>query len=79
MDRAPLPDLNSLDREDLLALFIAQQEQLDSLISDRDEEIRRLEAELDPTDRHSPIRLMSCAPAASGSNTSSSWSTSCGM
>lgn len=47
MDRAPLPDLNSLDREDLLALFIAQQEQLDSLISDRDEEIRRLEAELD--------------------------------
>lgn len=47
MDRAPLPDLNSLDREDLLALFIAQQEQLDCLISDRDEEIRRLEAELD--------------------------------
>ncbi len=47
MDRAPLPDLNSLDREDLLALFIAQQEQLDSLIADRDAEIRRLEAELD--------------------------------
>ena len=47
MDRAPLPDLNSLDREDLLALFMAQQEQLDSLIADRDAEIRRLEAELD--------------------------------
>ena len=47
MDRAPLPDLNSLDREDLLALFTAQQEQLDSLIADRDAEIRRLEAELD--------------------------------
>jgi hypothetical protein len=47
MDRAPLPDLNSLDREDLLALFMAQQEQLDSLIADRDAEIRRLGAELD--------------------------------
>jgi hypothetical protein len=46
MDRASLPDLNSLDRDDLLALFMAQQEQLDSLIADRDAEIRRLEAEL---------------------------------
>lgn len=52
MDRAPLPDLNNLDREDLLALFMAQHEHLDSLIADRDAEIRRLEAELDsqPTD-----------------------------
>ena len=47
MDRAPLPDLDSLDRDALLALFIAQQEKLDSLIADRDAEVRRLEAELD--------------------------------
>jgi len=47
MDRAPLPDLNSLDRDALLALFTAQQEKIDSLIADRDAEVRRLEAELD--------------------------------
>jgi transposase len=47
MDRAPLSDLDSLDRDALLALFIAQQEKLDSLIADRDAEVRRLEAELD--------------------------------
>jgi len=47
MDRAPLPDLNSLDRDALLALFTAQQEKIDSLIADRDAELRRLEAELD--------------------------------
>jgi transposase len=47
MERAPFSDLNSLDRDALLALFIAQQEQLDSLIADRDAEVRRLEAELD--------------------------------
>ena len=47
MDRAPLPDLDSLDRDALLALFIAQQEKLDSLVADRDAEVRRLGAELD--------------------------------
>jgi transposase len=47
MDRAPVSDLDSLDRDALLALFIAQQEKLDSLIADRDAELRRLEAELD--------------------------------
>jgi transposase len=50
MDRAPLPDLDSLDRDALLALFQAQQEQqkqLDSLLLIRDQELRRLEAELD--------------------------------
>ena len=47
MDRAPLSDLDSLDRDALLALFIAQQEKLESLIADRDEELRRLEAELE--------------------------------
>ncbi len=46
MDRASVSDLNSLDRDALLALFIAQQEKLDSLIADRDAEVRRLEAEL---------------------------------
>jgi len=47
MDRAPFPDLNSLDRDALLALFRAQQEKLESLIADRDEELHRLEAELE--------------------------------
>jgi transposase len=47
MDRAPLPDLNTLDREALVALIRAHQEELASLIADRDEEIRRLEAELE--------------------------------
>jgi transposase len=47
MDRAPLPDLDLLDRDALLALFHAQQEKLESLIADRDEELRRLEAELE--------------------------------
>ena len=47
MDRAPLPDLSLLDRDALLALFHAQQEKLETLIADRDEELRRLEAELE--------------------------------
>jgi transposase len=47
MDRAPLPDLNSLGREALLALIRAQQEEYASLIAAQDEEIRRLEAELE--------------------------------
>src|SRR5271168_2835242 len=47
MDRAPFPDLDLLDRDALLALFHAQQEKLESLIADRDEELHRLEAELE--------------------------------
>ena len=47
MDRAPLPDLNSLGREALLALVRAQQEEHASLIAAQDEAIRRLEAELE--------------------------------
>jgi transposase len=50
MDRAPLPDLNSLDREALLALFHAQQEQQaerDALLAARERELHRLEAELE--------------------------------
>jgi transposase len=50
MDRAPLPDLNSLDRDALLALFRAQREQqekLDEMLAARDQEIQRLEAELE--------------------------------
>ncbi len=43
MDRAPLPDLDSLDREALLDLI----QQQASLAATYDEEIRRLEAELD--------------------------------
>jgi len=43
MDRASLPDLDKLDREALVALLLANQEEL----SDRDEELRRLEAELE--------------------------------
>jgi nucleotidyltransferase/DNA polymerase involved in DNA repair len=47
MDRAPLKDLDSLDREALLALMRTQQEQHALLIAAQDEEIRRLEAELE--------------------------------
>ena len=47
MDRAPLPDLDSLDREALLDLIRAHEQQQASLIAAYDEEIRRLEAELD--------------------------------
>ena len=43
MDRAPLPDLNSLGREALLALIRAQEEEFAA----QDAEIQRLEAELD--------------------------------
>jgi len=46
MDRAPLLDLNSLDREALLALIRAQQDEYASLIAAQDAEIQRLEAEL---------------------------------
>jgi transposase len=47
MDCASLPDLESLDRDALVALVLANQEKLTSLIAARDEELRRLEAELD--------------------------------
>jgi transposase len=47
MDHAPLPDLNSLDRDALLKLIRAREEQYASLLAAHDEEIRRLEAELE--------------------------------
>src|SRR5271170_5971604 len=47
MDRVPLPDLNNLDRDALLELYQAQQEMLDAMIAERDEQLRRLEAELE--------------------------------
>ncbi len=50
MDHASLLDLNSLDRDALLALFSAfqeQQEQLGAMLAARDEELRRLEAEIE--------------------------------
>jgi DNA repair exonuclease SbcCD ATPase subunit len=46
MDCASVSDLDSLDRDALLAIYLAQQEKLTSLISAQDEELRRLEAEL---------------------------------
>ncbi len=47
MDHATLPDLDNLDRGELLSLVRGHQEELASLIAARDEQIRRLEAELD--------------------------------
>ena len=47
MDHAPLPDLDALDRDALLDLIRAHEQQFASLIAAQDEEIRRLEAELD--------------------------------
>jgi transposase len=47
MDCASFPDLDNLDRDALFAIYLAQQEKLTSLISAQDEELRRLEAELE--------------------------------
>jgi len=47
MDRTPLQDLDALDREALLDLIRTHEQQQASLIAAYDEEIRRLEAELD--------------------------------
>ena len=47
MDHTPLPDLDSLDREALLDLIRAHEQQQALLAAAYDEEIRRLEAELD--------------------------------
>ncbi len=47
MDHAPLPDLDALDRDALLDLIRTHEQQFASLIAAQDEEIRRLEAELD--------------------------------
>jgi transposase len=50
MDRASLPDLDSLDRDALLALLQAQQQrqkELDAMLAARDEQLRRLQAELE--------------------------------
>jgi transposase len=46
MDCASLADLDHLDRDALVAIYLAQHEKLASLISARDEELIRLEAEL---------------------------------
>jgi len=47
MDFASVSDLDNLDRDALLAIYRAQQQKLTSLISARDEELRRLEAEIE--------------------------------
>src|ERR1700685_3461829 len=47
MNRAPQPDLSLLDRDELVALVHAHQAELALLAADRDEQIRRLEAEVD--------------------------------
>jgi transposase len=47
MDGTPLPDLDALDRKALLDLIRIHEQQQASLIAAYDEEIRRLEAELD--------------------------------
>jgi transposase len=50
MDRAPLPDLDSLDREALRALLLAQkleEQQLKALLAAQQQQLRDLEAELD--------------------------------
>lgn len=47
MDCASLSDLDSLDRDALLALYRAEIEKRDVLIAARDEQMRRLEEELD--------------------------------
>ena len=50
MDGTSLPDLSSLDRDALLALFREQQrreEELDQMLAAREQELRRLQAEVE--------------------------------
>ena len=47
MDCASVSDLDSMDRDALVAIYMAQQQKLTSLISAQDEELIRLEAELE--------------------------------
>jgi transposase len=47
MDLASVSDLDSLDRDALLAIYRTQQQKLTSLISAQDEELRGLEAEIE--------------------------------
>ena len=47
MDAAPLPDLDALDREALLALLLAHQEELRSVAASHEDELRSLQAELE--------------------------------
>jgi transposase len=47
MDAAQLPDLDSLDREALLALLFAHQEELRSLAASHEDQLRSLQAELE--------------------------------
>jgi hypothetical protein len=66
MDRAPLPDLESLDRDAQVALVRAHQAELASLIADRDEELQRLEAELESQRQTVPNKPINSAHAANG-------------
>ena len=47
MDAAQLPDLDSLDREALLALLVAHQEELRSLAASHEDQLRSLQVELE--------------------------------
>jgi len=47
MSREPLPDLDSLDRDTLAALVVAQQQQLMALSAAQEEQLRSLRTELD--------------------------------
>lgn len=47
MSREPLPDLDSLDRDTLAALVLAQQQQLIALSAAQEEQLRSLRTELD--------------------------------
>ena len=69
MDRVPLPDLNNLDRDALLALYQAQQEKLDAMIAGKMNNCGALKLNSMRIARHSPNKPMSCALAASGLST----------
>ncbi len=47
MDCASITDLDSLDREALIAIYLAQQQQLSSLMTGHGQELERMEAELE--------------------------------
>ena len=68
MDAAQLPDLDTLDREALKALIRSHQEELSSQLAARDEELRRLEAELESQRKILSEQSQDCVQAASRSS-----------
>jgi hypothetical protein len=69
MDAAPLPDLDTLDRNALTALILANQKELGFIAASYENEFRSLQPKLNSHARRSPNTMKNCVPAVSRSNT----------